>query len=730
MKQASVEQMMHELGVERQQALSRRAREEGRFSTTTAGKYMLKRSVGALAEEIRRFLKLHVGKAGRNHTAIPYLHMFPADMELVALITCKCVIDGLVTRTNLPGLAARVAGRLQDELMFREMAQSDAGLWKFQRRTLARQGYGHFKRSIREQLDKNKIEWTQWPYRDRYRVGLCLVELLHQATSLIEIVSVKVGRRRKTVVRPTQETLSWVEQAEERHETLFPFNLPCTIPPAPWTNLYDGGYHTRLVTKYPMVKVKGALTSSLMSLEDLEMPEVYSAVNTLQNTAWELNEDVYEVVRHFWDSGNEVADLPLREDLPIPTRPDRGAPADIKKDWRRKAARVHERNNENRSKRLLIAKTFFMAERYKGLRFWYPYHLDFRGRFYPTPYFLQPQGHGQARGLLRFAEGKPIENKEQADWLAIHGANVWGEDKGTFEQRLAFIENFEVDICAVYEDPVSNSVWTQADKPWEFLAFCLEWGAFKEQGYGFVSKIPVAVDGSNNGLQIFSLLLRDAVGATATNVAPTATPSDVYQDVADATMRLLKTKYKDDPRAEQWLAFMGDRAPRKMTKRLTMCVPYGLKNYSAQEYVAEWYRSHLKSNGNMTPFQGEAYKEIYWLTQVIWEALDETVGAARACMGWLQDVARLVADENMGLSWSTPSGFWVNQKYFKVETQVIQTIIGESVRNTWIATAGDGDQVHKMRQVNGIAPNFVHSLDAAAACLTVNRCREAGIVSF
>jgi DNA-directed RNA polymerase len=41
--------------------------------------------------------------------------------------------------------------------------------------------------------------------------------------------------------------------------------------------------------------------------------------------------------------------------------------------------------------------------------------------------------------------------------------------------------------------------WTEADQPWLFLAACLEWKRYKEEGYGMISHLPISMDGSCNG---------------------------------------------------------------------------------------------------------------------------------------------------------------------------------------------------------------------------------------
>ncbi|WP_415903188.1 DNA-directed RNA polymerase [Neptuniibacter sp. QD29_5] len=56
----------------------------------------------------------------------------------------------------------------------------------------------------------------------------------------------------------------------------------------------------------------------------------------------------------------------------------------------------------------------------------------------------------------------------------------------------------------------------------------------------FESSIPIALDGSNSGVQHLSLAFRDPIGAAAVNVLPCDRPADIYQMVADKTIATLE----------------------------------------------------------------------------------------------------------------------------------------------------------------------------------------------
>lgn len=59
---------------------------------------------------------------------------------------------------------------------------------------------------------------------------------------------------------------------------------------------------------------------------------------------------------------------------------------------------------------------------------WFPHSLDFRGRCYPIPPHFNHLGNDLARGLILFAEGKPL-GPNGLDMLKVHLINLTGTMK-------------------------------------------------------------------------------------------------------------------------------------------------------------------------------------------------------------------------------------------------------------------------------------------------------------
>ena len=68
--------------------------------------------------------------------------------------------------------------------------------------------------------------------------------------------------------------------------------------------------------------------------------------------------------------------------------------------------------------------------------------------------------------------------------------------------------------------------------------------------------------------------------------------------------------------------------------------------------------------------------------------------------------------ENKPISWHTPSGFLVQQNYYKNDVKRVKTKLSNSSVRLSLAEP-DTTKVDKRRQAQGFPSNYIHSLDAA-----------------
>lgn len=107
--------------------------------------------------------------------------------------------------------------------------------------------------------------------------------------------------------------------------------------------------------------------------------------------------------------------------------------------------------------------------------FYYPHNIDFRGRAYPMHPYLHHLGSDLCRGILEFAEGRPL-GKSGLQWLKIQLANLYGGgfDKLSLDGRATFAENHVKDIFDSADRPLEGKRWwLGAEDPFQCLAICI-----------------------------------------------------------------------------------------------------------------------------------------------------------------------------------------------------------------------------------------------------------------
>ncbi|KVE35891.1 DNA-directed RNA polymerase [Burkholderia sp. BDU5] len=692
------------------------------------------------------------GKAGRRKAHVALLK--PLDPMSVAFIATRCVMVAILGGSASDD--ARVVARHLGVAVYRELALasfenvSPELYWEIihdmDRRNSKDARYRY--RVIRDTATNRDIELPDWTQVDREQVGLFLIEGLRQV-GMVDVhrrTTNKFGKVREAFeINLTDEALSLIGQIKSVVEVTMPLHLPFIEPPKPWTAFNRGGYHTnemRRVAPYcisaPRVKKREVL--DVYHRADLTV--VRGSINRLQSVRWQINAEMLDTVRlvakHF-----DMDEVFTQAETPKP-KPPEWLPADrdaLKKEdmtpdqlsefteWKRRAAEWHNQMKMRRSKFNRFYSATRVAERFKEYdAIYFMYQADFRGRLYAITTGVSPQGSDLQKCLLRFADGKPLSDPDAVRWFKIHGANKFGVDKVPFADRIKWVEDRDQFIVAMADDPVSHRDWTEADSPLQFLAWCKEYAAWRRDPTGFVSRLPVGLDGSCNGLQHFSAMLRDEIGGRATNLLPSERPNDIYQQVADVVKRKLSEldidslAEKHQVFAKKWIAH---GVNRKLVKRSVMTLPYGSTRYSCAEFIVEDYLRR----GEAVEFEKNEYTAAAnFLSYVVWDSIGEVVIAASEAMAWLQKCAStLIKGGQPQIRWTTPSGFPVVQVYNEAELMVVNSMLLGGVR---IKVGVGSDTPHINHHKNGLSPNFVHSMDASHLVLTVRECEKQGIDSL
>ena len=699
-----------------------------------AGQLLLKKAITPLVEAIDTF-KVPKQGGGRLQSTRSFMTLF--DSKVIAFCTLRRVINALTTTQPIQSVCLSVVSDLIDHLEYEKYKAEAPGHLYVVEKDLTTTSIIHRKRVIMRAKRLIGIEDEMFSQNDRLHIGTKLVELVISATGLIERkkVSERGGKNTKVYLAATPSTLAWMENKNATFALLTPMHLPMVVPPRDWTTPFDGGYLSNETTqRYRLVKTRSK--AALLKLADYDMPEVYKAINGLQKVAYRANKSVYDVMLSLWESGGGLAGLPGGEIEPLPETPwDSDSEFESLKaekdpkvgNWKRSAALVYDRRIKTATKRISVMAKLSMVKKYilKEEEVYFTWTLDWRGRAYPMQTYVNPQADDSGKALIEYAKGKPLGDRGSY-WLAVQGANTFGEDKVSFDDRVEWVLQNERAIVAAAENPLDCKWWMDADKPFCFLAFCFEWAEYLKVGESFVSHLPIAMDGSCNGLQHFSAMLKDEVGGSAVNLTPQGTPADIYSEVAAVVNRYVirDAEAGIEPMAPLWMG----KIDRSICKRGVMTTPYGAKKFGLALQLQDELAKRLAKEGVPYLDTLEPNEACIYLAGILWTAIGEVVIAARQAMGWLQDVMKVACEADCAIEWKTPIGFVAYQHYREVKQDRIQTFWGQTRLTLTLNRELDKTEVKRM--VSSVSPNFVHSLDASHMMSTWNALQDEGIESF
>jgi DNA-directed RNA polymerase len=460
----------------------------------------------------------------------------------------------------------------------------------------------------------------------------------------------------------------------------------------------------------------------------------------MQDTQWRVNNDVLAVMRRVWELNlplgmpqsqpYEIPPCPLDADTKAADLDDNDPEKLTFNEWKATARNLHNLETDRVAKLRALMRTVRIAgEMSEKDMFYYVYQCDFRGRVYSATTGLSPQGTDHSKALLTFGRTEPL-GVRGLHWLKIHGANKFGYDKTSYQDRVDWIDGQHDKWLAVAADPIGmRSEWAGCDKPWQFLAWAFEYKRATDNGPGYRSSLPIALDGSCNGLQHFSAMLRDPIGGRAVNLVPSDVPEDIYQRVADVCTRKLRglSTLPDHGAAANWLSLFRelglDGMPRALSKKPVMTLPYGSTTTACTQSIFHWIHE------NAVDFfpKNTNFRHSIYLSPILWDSISEVVIAARAAMRWIQESSSVLSKRGHCLEYPSPLGFPIKQANPKLKIHKINTIIGGRI----VVNRGvelDKLDVRKMRQ--GSSPNLIHSVDASHMMMCVNAGLDAGIHSY
>ncbi len=429
---------------------------------------------------------------------------------------------------------------------------------------------------------------------------------------------------------------------------------PMVVKPLDWKDLYGGGFLDDNMSddRFDISLIKASTKPDRKALKNKKIPkDVLDAVNHLQKSSFRINTQMLEVLLDyhkdikFLTKKNRV-DFAYYRILREMVRLDTTTLSNIEdiyghffklfkkkklsesdKKRIRKAHKEILKHQENIDSFRLLVDIYYEITKYKQgfdtivniakemqqyKQFYFVWQMDFRGRLYPVQSLINPQAGDLPKSLLLFSEEKSLTSEGER-WFKIHGANSYGEvDKRPFNERILWVEGNERLIVSSAKNYRDETFWKKASDPFKFLAFCFEYVRYLENPQTFKTSIPIAIDGSNNGFQHITALLKDSDGAKMVNVLPYKKDgklevADFYESVSTELKDMMKTNYnsfesnKDSFIYEDGLYF-------KESEQLEFVPEYHLPGII--KFLEELDIADLKSQQNFSTFIDEHFSEI------------------------------------------------------------------------------------------------------------------------
>ena len=360
-----------------------------------------------------------------------------------------------------------------------------------------------------------------------------------------------------------------------------------------------------------------------------------------------------------------------------------------------------------------------IAHSYKDQIIYFPHSYDSRGRIYPLPVGLTPQGSDQVKALLEYANGERLD-RDGAQWAFAYLASLYGDDKLHFEERVQ--RGMEL-INADYKD---------ADEPYQFLSHQLELKKIIEDPKAEF-KGRIHLDACNSGSQFTSALAGDLAGCLATNVIPTINESgmcerqDAYLLVSNKSIEVVKqilsgVLTNEDREVYEMLLNSLEESGRKICKRPVMVSNYGGTAGGRADMLYDMFRELGIERRLIT--QQNAIK----FAKVIGDSITGVLNGGKAFEKYVQLLNNIISKKGTAVTWTTSDGFYVvHIKNKELPSKRVRLMLPNSRSEINIIKKVYSDEVAPMKMRSAISPNVVHSYDAELLRRTALRMKEEGI---
>lgn len=561
------------------------------------------------------------------------------------------------------------------------------------------------------------VENFNWDNYIEFKIGAELIEFIGANSEFYNVISENKGNRAYRYIMPDK----LLDILSKKHLNVSNYNLPMLCEPSKWELDFDVSNNEYKITNYGGYLNNMKINNSVIHESNknsgktiFKNKDVVDVINIMQSTPFIINKKVLNYILQCINDNFNFGDK-LILSKHINTSYLLKNKNDINEAVILEILKHNSYYNEN-------ITTLTQCLLLDSNPFYLPMFIDWRGRFYTYAKGLTYQSNEFTRCLIMFNEGVKLDNNGLKS-LKIYLANCYGLKKLSLVNRLNWVDD---NINKIID--IDSKFWFSAKEPFLFLSAALEYKDYLDDPDNFISKLPVYIDATCNGLQHMALMMNDLNLGKYVNILKSS-DMDLPNDIYEVMVKYVKTGIScliEKDTAYSKLSLLN--IDRSFIKRGIMTIPYGVKPIGiTEQLIADHFILHQKSKElkkRLYVVKGLepvffTYKDIMAISKIIHSALYETYPNLNILVDYLIEMNKFINNLNLNIPtvWTTPAGLIIEQKYVKMDSKSIKySVLGKhKTINLNIKT----DDVNIRRQNQGIVPNIVHSMDAANISLLI-----------
>jgi hypothetical protein len=574
------------------------------------------------------------------------------------------------------------------------------------------------------QYKLDKIKNNMLDEEKLIKLGCDLIIFLSERSNFFEVKELKLGKNiSKRVIIPKGDFVKLLENiiyidTEE---------LPMIIPPLHWKIDNNGKIieygGTILNNKYEFKSLTSISVKNIAVKSMKYNNSIINSVNRMASTEYIINKQLLDIITK---KEYMKGDKPLIYFRPHSESNRLSKYIKDKNFIKSNEITVYNSKYIYETSIINIAKLMCNTE-----SFYFTNFIDWRGRFYTSNCSLNIQGGELARALLLFKKGEVL-NKNGIYALKIYIANAFGLDKKSKDYRVDWVDSNLNDII----NSPDNNLWLSAEEPLIFLACALELKEYNKNSQ-FISKLPILLDATCNGIQHLSAIANDINLAQKVNITSSSDncePNDIYTDLIKPIKDDINSFIKNNPEHYNLSKL---NITRKLIKRGIMTITYGVtvKGILNQLLVEHFIKYDLVNNHYLYKPKdvniGDVsltYKDLYKLSEIIYNCLFKIHPVLENIMEYFHNIVKLLNDLELPVQWITPYGLEITQKYAKYTKYDITTKVygkrSKIVLRKAVINKNGEVSMNCVKQINSFIPNFIHSMDGSNIVLLLNNIKK------